>query len=241
MWAPRHRSWWIGVLFAIGSTCFVVGPFPGFVHLVGAVADAAVFFAGSIFFTSAATLQFLDTPRSDRIDRWASAIQFVGTLFFNLSTGRALHASIDLAQEDTPDLAARRVRVDLLPRRQRARVVRSPRRARSRLVDRGDQPGRLDRLRRLGGGRLHRARDGRLPGPGRGERQHGRGRAVLPGRRPAAAGGRRAHPQRPSTRSRWRPHDPHPLFARPARAACVRHAGRRRRRRSITGRSRTRG
>jgi hypothetical protein len=100
VWAPRQRSWWIGVLFAIGSTCFVVGPFPGFVQLVGAVADAAVFFAGSIFFTSAATLQFLDTPKSDRIDRWASAIQLAGTLFFNLSTGRALHASIDLAQED---------------------------------------------------------------------------------------------------------------------------------------------
>jgi hypothetical protein len=89
------------VLFAIGSTCFVVGPFPGFVKLVGAVADAAVFFAGSIFFTSAATLQFLDTPKSDRIDRWASAIQLAGTLFFNLSTGRALHASIDLAQENS--------------------------------------------------------------------------------------------------------------------------------------------
>jgi hypothetical protein len=101
VWAPRRRSWWIGVLFAIGSTCFVVGPFPGFVHLVGAVADAAVFFVGSLFFTSAATLQFLDTPRSDRIDRWASAIQLAGTLFFNLSTGRALHASIDLAQENS--------------------------------------------------------------------------------------------------------------------------------------------
>src|SRR4051794_23780271 len=98
-----------------------------------------------------------------------------------------------------PDLAARRVRLDLLPRRQRARVVRGSRRARSRLVDRGHQPGRLDRLRRLGGGRLHRARDGRLPRPGRGERQHGRGRGVLPGRCPAAAGGRRARPHCPST------------------------------------------
>src|SRR3954454_12385118 len=98
-----------------------------------------------------------------------------------------------------PDLAARRIRLDLLPRRQRARVVRGARRARSRLVDRGHQPGRLDRLRRLGGGRLHRARDGRLPRPGRGERQHGRGRAVLPGRCTAAAGGRRARPHCPST------------------------------------------
>ncbi len=42
---------WIGVLFAIGSACFLVGPFPGFVELVGSEVDAAVFFAGSLFFT----------------------------------------------------------------------------------------------------------------------------------------------------------------------------------------------
>ncbi len=45
----------------------VAGPFPGFVHVVGAEADAAVFFAGSLFFTAAAALQF----------------QLAGTLFFN--------------------------------------------------------------------------------------------------------------------------------------------------------------
>ena len=45
---------WIGVLFAIGSACFLVGPLPGFVELVGSEVDAAVFFAGSVFFTSAA-------------------------------------------------------------------------------------------------------------------------------------------------------------------------------------------
>jgi len=99
-WAPREALWWIGVLFAIGSACFVVGPFPGFVHLVGAVADAAVFFAGSLFFTSAAALQARETPKADRLDWWAGVIQFAGTLFFNLSTGRALSSALSNAQED---------------------------------------------------------------------------------------------------------------------------------------------
>ena len=43
-WAPGRASWWIAMLFIIGSACFAVGPFPGFVQLVGAAADAAVFF-----------------------------------------------------------------------------------------------------------------------------------------------------------------------------------------------------
>jgi len=94
-WAPRRRGWWVGVLFAVGSACFVVGPFPGFVHLVGAEADAAVFFAGSLFFTSAAALQYLDTAKADHVGRWAGAIQLAGTLFFNLSTGRALGAAAE--------------------------------------------------------------------------------------------------------------------------------------------------
>ena len=82
----------IGVLFAIGSTCFLIGPFPGFVDLVGAVADAAVFFAGSIFFTSAAFLQFRQSSGRDRV---ATAIQLVGTVYFNVSTFRSLLDSID--------------------------------------------------------------------------------------------------------------------------------------------------
>ena len=64
-WAPRRASWWIGVLFAIGSTCFFIGPFPGFEQLVGSGADGLVFFVGSIFFTSAAALQWLETINAD--------------------------------------------------------------------------------------------------------------------------------------------------------------------------------
>jgi hypothetical protein len=119
-WAPARASWWIAVLFIIGSACFAIGPFPGFVHLVGAGADAAVFFAGSLFFTSAATLQYLETINADRgpegtgerrrlrvlsfephrIDWWASAVQLLGTLFFNISTYEALQEGLSTPQEN---------------------------------------------------------------------------------------------------------------------------------------------
>jgi hypothetical protein len=42
---------WMALFFALGSTCFLVGPFPGYVQLVGDTADAVTFFAGSILFT----------------------------------------------------------------------------------------------------------------------------------------------------------------------------------------------
>jgi len=108
-WAPRRAGWWIGVLFAIGSTCFFVGPFPGLVELVGSEIDALVFFVGSIFFTSAALLQLVQSDRAGRFstDWWASAIQFVGTLLFNRDTFQALQQGRDATEYDrlvwTPD------------------------------------------------------------------------------------------------------------------------------------------
>jgi hypothetical protein len=100
-WAPRSASWWIAVLFIVGSACFAVGPFPGFVQLVGAAADAAVFFAGSLFFTAAAALQCVVSgfePR--RSDWWAAVVQLAGTLFFNISTFAALQDGLSTAQEN---------------------------------------------------------------------------------------------------------------------------------------------
>ena len=96
--------------------CFVVAPFPGFVELVGSEADGALFFAGSIGFTTAAALQFLETLNADpgpgsrrhhlrlfaveprRIDWWSSAVQLVGTLLFNVSTWSALETSLSTTQ-----------------------------------------------------------------------------------------------------------------------------------------------
>lgn len=107
-WAPRRTSWWIGVLFAIGATCFLVAPFPGVIQLFGSGVDGAIFFVGSIFFTTAAALQCRDTFNADhRIDWWGSAIQFVGTLLFNVNTFRALQTGFDNVRYDrlvwTPD------------------------------------------------------------------------------------------------------------------------------------------
>ena len=93
------------MLFAIGSLCFLVGPFPGFVDLVGSAADGTVFFVGSLFFTTAALLQFLQSDGEDRI---ATAIQLVGTVFFNINTFRAMQDSYDSADVNrliwTPDV-----------------------------------------------------------------------------------------------------------------------------------------
>jgi len=112
-WAPTAVGWWIGVLFAVGSFCFALGAFPPYPDTVGAVVDNVTYFVGSIFFTSAAFLQYYQVvwadggpdvshlgqvfrhllrPRTERIDWWAASVQFVGTLFFNVSTGHALTA-----------------------------------------------------------------------------------------------------------------------------------------------------
>ena len=96
-WQPRRISWWIGVLFAIGSICFILGPAPGYAQLVGSAADGITFFVGSVFFTSAALLQLLDATRPSAM-WWAALIQFAGTLFFNLSTFAAMQDSLDTSQ-----------------------------------------------------------------------------------------------------------------------------------------------
>ena len=117
-WAPGALGWWIGVLFAIGAACFTIGPFPGYADAVGPHADAITFFVGSVFFTSAAFLQYLqaiNAPRDlvlplrkQRLTIWAwepgrldwesTAVQFVGTLFFNLTTFAAIDAALSTQQ-----------------------------------------------------------------------------------------------------------------------------------------------
>ncbi|MFL5877310.1 MAG: hypothetical protein ACJ76T_15705 [Solirubrobacteraceae bacterium] len=97
LWAPRRASWWIAVLFAAGSTCFLVGPLPLFLNLVGPATDALVFFVGSVLFTSAAALQWWGSypeRRLHRLDWWSSSAQLVGTLYFNATTFRALATTV---------------------------------------------------------------------------------------------------------------------------------------------------
>jgi hypothetical protein len=86
--------------FAIGSTCFLVGPLSPYAELVGPEADGATFFVGSIFFTAGGALQTLlafphrRAGRAGRAAWLAGSIQSLGTLFFNRSTFRALETEL---------------------------------------------------------------------------------------------------------------------------------------------------
>jgi hypothetical protein len=113
---PLARANWDRTIaggFAIGAACFFVAPFPGFVQLVGQGADGVVFFVGSLFFTSAAGLELREaTLRLGRWARnpswWSAAIQFAGTLLFNLNTFEAMQEGLSAEQQNrlvfAPDL-----------------------------------------------------------------------------------------------------------------------------------------
>ncbi len=96
----------MALCFALGSSCFAIGPFPGYADLVGGDAVAITFFVGSILFTAGGALQSLlawpDRDRSPggRAAWWTAIIQSAGTLFFNLTTGYAIDVTISDAQYD---------------------------------------------------------------------------------------------------------------------------------------------
>ncbi|OYN80248.1 hypothetical protein [Mycolicibacterium sphagni] len=85
--ATLSRQCW---LFAIGSAFFAAATVPGFSAAAGAGATNWLCFIGSWFFTSAAWMQLmLSKPKLE----WLSAaIQFAGTVLFNISTGTAVSA-----------------------------------------------------------------------------------------------------------------------------------------------------
>lgn len=121
-WAPRTMPWWIGVLFAVGSSCFAIGAFPPYANAVGTTVDNVTYFVGSIFFTTAAFLQYFEaatTPKllggphrrrfrqlfavqRHRIDWWASLIQLAGTLWFNRTTLSALVVGLGASPSHHP-------------------------------------------------------------------------------------------------------------------------------------------
>jgi hypothetical protein len=106
----------MGALFGLGSLCFAVGSLPLYFDHVDPAVVAGTFFAGSIFFTTAAFLQYRETettatgvladaPRDRglrsllrlkprRIDWWASAWQLLGTVLFNVSTFAATRTDL---------------------------------------------------------------------------------------------------------------------------------------------------
>jgi hypothetical protein len=121
-WSPGAVAWWIGVLFAIGSLCFALGAFPPYATAVGVNADNLTYFVGSVFFTTAAFLQFWEAATTShhlqgghrrrlrqlfvlqhrRIDWWASLIQFIGTLWFNRTTFSALIVGLGASSTHHP-------------------------------------------------------------------------------------------------------------------------------------------
>ena len=94
------RERWMAVCFATGSTCFLIGPFPGYASLVGDTADAITFFVGSILFTSGGALQCVlaygarSGSAAGRAAWWTATVQSAGTLFFNVTTYRAMHTAL---------------------------------------------------------------------------------------------------------------------------------------------------
>jgi hypothetical protein len=94
-----HRRW-MALSFALGSTCFFIGPFPGYAQLVGDSAVAITLFSGSILFTIGGALQSaLAWPErrsspGGRAAWWAAIVQSAGTLFFNVSTYQAMHTAV---------------------------------------------------------------------------------------------------------------------------------------------------
>jgi len=127
LWNPRQLNWWIGVIFALGATLFLVG---SVLFLTPALARDwsldtssinAIFFAGSIPFTIAAYLQLFQAANADDFTAeggtptgetvffgwqpmnigWLScALLFAGTLLFNLNTFDAMLPNLNWLQED---------------------------------------------------------------------------------------------------------------------------------------------
>jgi hypothetical protein len=119
-WQPRRIGWWIAILFMFGSFLFALGSFPPYSDDVDVRIVSATFFVGSIFFTSAGYLQFVETinvrdelepatsrPRirlvawqPQRIDWWAASVQSIGTVLFNISTFAAMDTAFSLQRQE---------------------------------------------------------------------------------------------------------------------------------------------
>jgi YrhK-like protein len=117
-WRPDRVSWWMGLLFAVGSICFAVASIAAQWSSASETAIDVTFFAGSLFFTTAAYLQYAETvnvphrpqqaarrrrlrpaswePR--RIDWLAAAVQLAGTVLFNISTFAAMRHGLSTHQ-----------------------------------------------------------------------------------------------------------------------------------------------
>ncbi|NMF85212.1 hypothetical protein E1H13_18075 [Nodosilinea sp. P-1105] len=123
LWLPQTLNWWIGLIFALGAFLFALGSVLSLSpHLAQRWAISSnsinvIYFAGSIPFTTAAYLQLFQAanaaPRSRRrrspvwfgwfphnIGWLSCALQFPGTLLFNLNTWDAMVPGLTWVQQD---------------------------------------------------------------------------------------------------------------------------------------------
>lgn len=127
LWAPGQLNWWIGTIFAFGALLFAVGCVLSLVPTLAVKLNFsptevnAVFFAGSIPFTVAAYLQLFQAanapppgfqstlvPQQRRLFGWrpkdigwlSCALQFPGTVLFNVNTFDALLPGLDWFQQE---------------------------------------------------------------------------------------------------------------------------------------------
>ncbi|MFT3922267.1 MAG: YrhK family protein [Myxococcales bacterium] len=114
---PRSFSWWIAVLFMVGSALFALASAVDLSRPHAGAYCAATYFVGSLFFSSAAYLQLGEVinerdpvtkrypafawwrfqPR--KLAWWACLIQFCGTLLFNRNTFEGMR-TLNPVEED---------------------------------------------------------------------------------------------------------------------------------------------
>lgn len=119
-WRPHSVGWWIGVGFALGSTCFALAAIASQWASAPRPAIGVTFFVGSLFFTGAAYLQYWEVVNVEcgpihrrertplrpasweprRIDWLAAVVQLAGTVFFNVSCFQGMKQGLDTRQEN---------------------------------------------------------------------------------------------------------------------------------------------
>jgi hypothetical protein len=117
-WRPGVLGWWIAGLFMIGSALFALGSFPVYANATDPSVVGITYFVGSLFFTSAGYLQFMQAINAPttaggssgrfrfvawqphRIDWWSVSVQSIGTLLFNRSTFNAMDAALSTSQQE---------------------------------------------------------------------------------------------------------------------------------------------
>jgi YrhK-like protein len=117
-WRPALLGWWVGALFIVGSALFALGSFPPYATATSGSVVGVTYFVGSIFFTTAGYLQYVQTISSPddvrsgsrrlrlfawqphRIGWWAASVQSVGTLLFNRSTFHAMDTALSVPQQE---------------------------------------------------------------------------------------------------------------------------------------------